>query len=411
MSIPKEFECSICLKLLYKPVTTSCGHNFCKYCIDQAILVTQNCPMCRIPLSSEYAPNLLLTQIINDRFPDEISERIASTISAIDQSAVQFNSDANVQPGFLPVYFRNYYDNPLFPDEKMDVVVNSLKEYHMIQYALSNESKLIVAHRFFNKNREFASLVKITSNNVKKNASLVPQFPVVVNTVALGRVTLVLPAVLTEFKFHIAGYELISDSWSFSPQTLNDADLHASESHVSMFNRLNELQDRLAILSQDHDALMREFAQLKSMRPEIRGFNKYLSCSILINMCILMVKRQLESGQPSQERRFKHLYGSLPILAETPALQELESLSLYLSNMVYCSNSMKWRLFSATDTLDRLLALTELVLLARDKIVINLRDATMLLRFAGSVDPLVSGVAFLALLVAVPRLYRYLANR
>lgn len=33
--VPREFECSICIKILLLPVTTPCGHNFCKGCIEE----------------------------------------------------------------------------------------------------------------------------------------------------------------------------------------------------------------------------------------------------------------------------------------------------------------------------------------------------------------------------------------
>ncbi|OEH77518.1 zinc c3hc4 type (ring finger) domain-containing protein [Cyclospora cayetanensis] len=34
-AVPPEFECSICMKILMLPVTTPCGHNFCRSCIEQ----------------------------------------------------------------------------------------------------------------------------------------------------------------------------------------------------------------------------------------------------------------------------------------------------------------------------------------------------------------------------------------
>jgi hypothetical protein len=32
--IEKEFECSICWELMFMPVTTPCGHTFCKKCLE-----------------------------------------------------------------------------------------------------------------------------------------------------------------------------------------------------------------------------------------------------------------------------------------------------------------------------------------------------------------------------------------
>ncbi|XP_073423528.1 E3 ubiquitin-protein ligase TRIM39-like [Dendrobates tinctorius] len=50
--LEKQLDCSICLSLYADPVTLSCGHNFCRDCIDQ-VLNTQDgsgvysCPECR----------------------------------------------------------------------------------------------------------------------------------------------------------------------------------------------------------------------------------------------------------------------------------------------------------------------------------------------------------------------------
>lgn len=32
-----DFDCTVCLKLLYKPITTSCGHSFCRSCLFQSM--------------------------------------------------------------------------------------------------------------------------------------------------------------------------------------------------------------------------------------------------------------------------------------------------------------------------------------------------------------------------------------
>lgn len=47
-----EFECKLCYELLYKPVTTSCGHVFCKNCLLRSLDHNPTCPVCRMSLSN-----------------------------------------------------------------------------------------------------------------------------------------------------------------------------------------------------------------------------------------------------------------------------------------------------------------------------------------------------------------------
>ena len=32
-----DFDCTVCLKLLYDPATTPCGHTFCRSCLFQSM--------------------------------------------------------------------------------------------------------------------------------------------------------------------------------------------------------------------------------------------------------------------------------------------------------------------------------------------------------------------------------------
>jgi hypothetical protein len=44
----KQFECPLCLDLLCEPVTTLCGHSFCRTCLVQAMQKCKHvCPQCR----------------------------------------------------------------------------------------------------------------------------------------------------------------------------------------------------------------------------------------------------------------------------------------------------------------------------------------------------------------------------
>lgn len=43
----EDLECGLCYRLFYEPVTTPCGHTFCRKCLDRCLDHTVTCPMCK----------------------------------------------------------------------------------------------------------------------------------------------------------------------------------------------------------------------------------------------------------------------------------------------------------------------------------------------------------------------------
>ncbi|KAJ3673029.1 hypothetical protein LUZ60_006403 [Juncus effusus] len=73
-----DFDCTLCFKLLYEPVTTPCGHSFCRHCLHQSMDHSNKCPMCRTVLfitPRSYPISVVLNNVIQKNFPEEFSER------------------------------------------------------------------------------------------------------------------------------------------------------------------------------------------------------------------------------------------------------------------------------------------------------------------------------------------------
>ncbi|KAI5056413.1 hypothetical protein GOP47_0028231 [Adiantum capillus-veneris] len=73
-----DFDCILCLKLLYHPVTTPCGHTFCRACLLQAMDHGNKCPICRVVLllsPKTYPVSVTLKKIIEKNFPEELAAR------------------------------------------------------------------------------------------------------------------------------------------------------------------------------------------------------------------------------------------------------------------------------------------------------------------------------------------------
>jgi len=80
----RDFDCSICANLLWFPVTTPCGHTFCRECLIRSIDNTQpQCPMCKrslqeffgMLLQSSVRQSEITAQLIETYFPKEFEER------------------------------------------------------------------------------------------------------------------------------------------------------------------------------------------------------------------------------------------------------------------------------------------------------------------------------------------------
>jgi Lon protease-like protein len=107
----RDFECSICVNLLWFPVTTPCGHVFCQECLIRSIDNTQaQCPMCKNSLE-EFFPMLIqshvnqteiVSQIIESYFPNEYNDRR------------QLYEQENIQGASIPKSSSNNTESTIF---------------------------------------------------------------------------------------------------------------------------------------------------------------------------------------------------------------------------------------------------------------------------------------------------------
>lgn len=78
---PNDFECSLCMRLFYQPVTTPCGHTFCKNCLERCLDHNPQCPLCKESLKEylafrKYTVTQVLNNIIKQHLSKEHSERL-----------------------------------------------------------------------------------------------------------------------------------------------------------------------------------------------------------------------------------------------------------------------------------------------------------------------------------------------
>ncbi|XP_026159267.1 LON peptidase N-terminal domain and RING finger protein 1 isoform X2 [Mastacembelus armatus] len=75
-----DFECSLCMRLFFEPVTTPCGHTFCKNCLERCLDHTPQCPLCKESLKEylacrKYMVTAVLDTLIKQYLSQEYAER------------------------------------------------------------------------------------------------------------------------------------------------------------------------------------------------------------------------------------------------------------------------------------------------------------------------------------------------
>ena len=51
-----DFECPICLEIMFKPSRTPCKHFFCLECLKNHLEYERKCPICRRVFEESYTP-------------------------------------------------------------------------------------------------------------------------------------------------------------------------------------------------------------------------------------------------------------------------------------------------------------------------------------------------------------------
>lgn len=80
-SARNELECQVCYGLMLDPVTTTCGHSFCRKCVARVLDHSRLCPICRSTLLmrpgvQQEPSNKRLSQLLLQLCPDQIASRL-----------------------------------------------------------------------------------------------------------------------------------------------------------------------------------------------------------------------------------------------------------------------------------------------------------------------------------------------
>lgn len=144
----EDFICPLCLKLLCRPSTTTCGHSFCQSCLQQFYSIANQkragpqCPLCRAALPSVFdvadvKVSVTLEQILQTAFPSLYEKRIDSDLQQKLASQSDFNTNTAASTTTVPVFVLD----PMLPGQVMTLNVFEARYLTMIGNALQTPGR------------------------------------------------------------------------------------------------------------------------------------------------------------------------------------------------------------------------------------------------------------------------------
>ncbi|XP_016305059.1 E3 ubiquitin-protein ligase TRIM39-like [Sinocyclocheilus anshuiensis] len=130
----EELQCSICMHVLTDPVTTPCGHNFCKTCLNKCWTITQTCfcPLCKETFSRRPAIKINTTlrevvQHFKEKLNQEESEVFCDFCDERKQKAVK--SCLTCQSSYCETHLEPHHRVPRLKKHTLINAVENLEDY------------------------------------------------------------------------------------------------------------------------------------------------------------------------------------------------------------------------------------------------------------------------------------------
>ncbi|KAL1779445.1 E3 ubiquitin/ISG15 ligase TRIM25 [Sigmodon hispidus] len=145
--LAEELSCSVCLEPFKEPVTTPCGHNFCRSCLDETWVVQgppYRCPQCRAvyQVRPQLHKNTVLCAVVEQFLQAEqertpVDDWTPPARSATSSSATQVACDHCLKEvavktclvcmaSFCQEHLKPHFDSPAFQDHPLQPPVRNL---------------------------------------------------------------------------------------------------------------------------------------------------------------------------------------------------------------------------------------------------------------------------------------------
>lgn len=145
--LAEELSCSICLEPFKEPVTTPCGHNFCRSCLDETWVVQgppYRCPQCRTvyQMRPQLHKNTVLCAVVEQFLQAEqartpVDDWTPPARSAAPSAATEVACDHCLKEiavktclvcmaSFCQEHLKPHFDSPAFQDHPLQLPVRDL---------------------------------------------------------------------------------------------------------------------------------------------------------------------------------------------------------------------------------------------------------------------------------------------
>lgn len=146
---PSEFSCGVCLRLLFEPVSISCGHTFCRGCLTGALNYLSKCPTCEAPFVGGQSVNVVVQSLIAQQCPKGLAKRKAVVGDAVEgRRSVACAGEVvpllRVKDVFIP-----------FPHASAKLDLDSREAEAAVEHAIRGARRILVLG--FSNSKDFAS--------------------------------------------------------------------------------------------------------------------------------------------------------------------------------------------------------------------------------------------------------------
>lgn len=128
------------------PVTTPCGHTFCRSCLRRALDHSAQCPLCRsvLHLSSDHPVTITLKNIIERNFPEEYKQRAEEVrtenqmVFVLNVQSLRLTPSAFQSEACMPLFI---LDSVVFPKMKFPMHIFEPRYRLMLRRCLDADKK------------------------------------------------------------------------------------------------------------------------------------------------------------------------------------------------------------------------------------------------------------------------------